>query len=377
MLEKFFEEKLTELKNKNLYRSENVYRSPDKDLIDFASNDYLGLASQNSNAEKSQESFGSTGSRLLTGTHQIHQELEKEIAKWKKTESALFFGSGYLANIGTIPALANPHDVIFSDELNHACILDGIKLSGAKKFFYKHKNLEHLQELIKTHRSNYQKAFIISDSIFSMDGDKAPIDELSKIAKQYNLGLYLDEAHATGIYGSSGAGLVEEFYDQKLVNPANISVQMGTFSKAVGVEGGYIAGSHLLIDFLKNTARSFIFSTAPSPLITRKILENINSIKSNPRLRLQLKNNINYFREKLLQNQIHFTNEETSIFALPCKSNQSALDKSSLLLKSGFLVLAVRYPTVASPRLRVCLSALHSKDNIDKLVELLMELENL
>jgi 7-keto-8-aminopelargonate synthetase-like enzyme len=210
-----------------------------------------------------------------------------------------------------------------------------------------------------------------------MDGDKAPIDELSKIAKQYNLGLYLDEAHATGIYGSSGAGLVEEFYDQKLVNPADISVQMGTFSKAVGVEGGYIAGSQLLIDFLKNTARSFIFSTAPSPLIARKILENINGIKINPGLRLQLKNNINYFREKLLQNQIHFTNEETSIFALPCKSNQSALDKSSLLLKSGFLVLAVRYPTVASPRLRVCLSALHSKENIDKLVELLKGLENL
>lgn len=377
MLEKFFEEKLTELKNKNLYRSENVYLSPDKDLIDFASNDYLGLASQNLNAEKSQERLGSSGSRLLTGTHEIHQELEKEIAKWKKTESALFFGSGYLANIGTIPALANPHDVIFSDELNHACILDGIKLSGAKKFFYKHKDVDHLLELIKAHRSKYQKAFIISDSIFSMDGDKAPIDELSKIAKQYNLGLYLDEAHATGIYGSSGAGLVEEFYDQKLISPVDISVQMGTFSKAVGVEGGYIAGSRLLIDFLKNTARSFIFSTAPSPLITRQILENVISIKSNPGLRLQLKNNINYFREKLLQNQISFTNEETSIFALPCKSNQSALDKSSLLLKSGFLVLAVRYPTVASPRLRVCLSAHHSKENIDKLVELLKGLENL
>lgn len=377
MLDEFFEEKLTELKNKNLYRSENVYRSSNKDLIDFASNDYLGLANQAISLEKNQENYGSTGSRLLTGTHEIHQELEKEIAKWKKTESALFFGSGYLANIGTIPALANPHDVIFSDELNHACILDGIKLSGAKKFFFKHKDLKHLEELIRTHRANYQKAFIISDSIFSMDGDRAQIDRLSMLAMQYNLGLYLDEAHATGIYGSSGAGLVEEFYDQKLINPIDITVQMGTFSKAVGVEGGYIAGSRLLIDFLKNTARSFIFSTAPSPLITKQILDNILSIKNNPGLRFQLKDNINYFREKLLQNQINFSNQETSIFALPCKSNQSALDKSSLLLKSGFLVLAVRYPTVASPRLRICLSAKHSKLQMDKLIGLLIQPENL
>jgi len=377
MLEKFFEEKLTELKSKNLYRSENVYRSPDKDLIDFASNDYLGLASQESTNEKNQESYGSSGSRLLTGTHAIHQELEKEIANWKKTESAIFFGSGYLANIGAIPALANPHDVIFSDELNHACILDGIKLSGAKKFFFKHKNLDHLQELIETHRSNHQKGFIVSDSIFSMDGDRAPIDDLSSIAKKYNLGVYLDEAHATGIYGSTGAGLVEEFCDNKLIDHSDITVQMGTFSKALGVEGGYIAGSRLLIDFLKNTARSFLFSTAPSPLITKQILENITSIKNNPRLRLKLKDNIVYFREKLLQNQINFTNEETSIFALPCKSNQSALDKSSILIKAGFLVLAVRFPTVSSPRLRVCLSALHSKENIDKLVEVLVLSENL
>lgn len=377
MFEKFFEEKLTELKNKNLYRSENIYPCSDKDLIDFASNDYLGLASQKLITEKNQDNYGSSGSRLLTGTHAIHQELEKEIANWKKTESAIFFGSGYLANVGAVPALANPHDVIFSDELNHACILDGIKLSGAKKFFYKHKDLDHLQELIKTHRSNYQKGFIVSDSIFSMDGDRAPIDGLSRIAKKYNLGLYLDEAHATGIYGSTGAGLVEEFCDKKLLGNLDIMVQMGTFSKAVGVEGGYIAGSHLLIDFLKNTARSFIFSTAPSPLITRQILKNIISIKNNPGLRLQLQQNINYFRENLLQNQINFTNEETSIFALPCKSNQSALDKSSILMQAGFLVLAVRYPTVSSPRLRVCLSALHSKKNIDKLIEVLLGLENL
>jgi 8-amino-7-oxononanoate synthase len=323
--------------------------------------------------------MGSTGSRLLTGTHNSHQELEKEIAYWKKTEAAIFFGSGYLANIGSIPALANPRDVIFSDELNHACILDGIKLSGAKKFFYKHKDLNHLEELIKTHRDKHQKAFIISDTVFSMDGDRAEIDKLSALAKKFDLSLYLDEAHATGIYGSSGAGLVEEYLDKNLIAQSEIAIQMGTFSKALGVEGGYIAGSNLLIDFLKNSARSFIFSTAPSPIISKQILNNINLIKSNPSQRLKLKGNIEYFRKKLIENKIAFSNDHTSIFAIPCKSNQEALAKSSFLISSGFLVLAIRYPTVASPRLRICLSAKHSKENLDKLLKLLsgVDLANL
>jgi 8-amino-7-oxononanoate synthase len=375
MLEDFFKEKIADLKSKNLYRSEKIYRSQGWDLIDFSSNDYLGLAKQAPTNIDPQEYHGSSGSRLLTGTHAIHQELEQEIASWKKTEAAIFFGSGYLANIGTIPALADPHDVIFCDELNHACIIDGIRLSGAKKFFYKHKNAEHLEELIKTHRSHYKKAYIVSDSVFSMDGDKAEIEILSALGKKYNLNLYLDEAHATGIFGHTGAGLVEEYVDRKLITPSEIAIQMGTFSKAIGVEGGYIAGSSLLIDFLKNSARSFIFSTAPSPFIAKRILENIKSIRSNPSQRLALHKNITYLKNELLKKNIPFQNQDTSIFILPCKTNQAALEKSTLLINAGILVLAVRYPTVSTPRLRVCLSATHTPKNIDFLVKNLAMIE--
>lgn len=356
---------LAEIQAKDLYRHIQNYHN--HKLIDFASNDYLGLASRTQ--ATSELPCGSTGSRLLTGTHAIHLELEEAIAKWKGTEAAILFGSGYLANIGAISCLANPRDVIFSDELNHACILDGIKLSGAKKFFYRHNDMEHLEELLSKHREQARNAIIISDTVFSMDGDRAKLDTIVKLAKDFGAYTYIDEAHASGVLGSQGAGLAEELADAGKLARQSIELQMGTFSKALGVEGAYIAGSKTLIAYLQNRARSFLFSTAPSPATTQTILANLRFMQANPQLRSKLHTNIQSLRELLSKHtKIKWQNDQTAIFSIAMASNAAAIFASQQLLDSGLLVLPIRYPTVASPRLRVCLSARHSPEEIALLV---------
>lgn len=373
-LKTFLEENLTELKTKNLLRSFKDKVHEDYKLC-FSSNDYLGLA-KNRLSEidlRDTHSLGSTGSRLTTGTHKAHLELEEYIAKWKGTEAALLFSSGYLANLGALASLLNQRDVVFSDELNHSCILDGVRLSKAKRFNYQHNDMEQLEALIKKHRSDYQKAFIVTDSIFSMDGDRAKLKEINSLAKQYELTIYIDEAHATGVLGSSGAGLFEELKDQQQLKAADIEIQMGTFSKATGLEGGYIAGSQDLIDYLLSRARTFMFSTATSPLIIKQILNNlkiINSSRGNL-LREKLFSNINYFKTKLLEKKLSFINEDTAIFAVFMGSLEENLRAADKLKSHGILVPAIRPPTVKQPRLRICINAAHSKDDMDQLLALI------
>lgn len=411
-LQAFLEEELNKLKSRSLYRRTVNHLRDDPKAINFSSNDYLGLGSKVINASDfygdadiqktildgklnifsrgallynnflqgslfQQESpvikintmqYGSTGSRLTTGTHEVHEKLESYIADWKQTEAAIIFSSGYLANLGALSCLLTPRDVVFSDECNHACIFDGIRLSGAKKFIYKHNDIEHLQELLNKHRNAHVKAIIVTDTVFSMDGDRARLKELTQLSKDFNCSIYVDDAHGTGVLGPSGAGLVEELIDRGEIKHSDIDIQMGTFSKAVGLEGAYIAGSKDLIHFLKNKARSFMFSTASSPIIINKVLENLKIIRTDNSLREKLHHNIQFFRSKLDEYGFKaWTNENTAIFAIELGGIKHTIKVSEQLRDQGLLVLPIRPPTTRTPRLRVCISAKHSEEEITRL----------
>ena len=364
-LDKYLESKLDSLKEKNEYRSLVIPEG----FLDFSSNDYLGLAKESLPHFK--VSSGSTGSRLITGNSKLFEDLEQKIADWKGTEAALFFGSGYLANLGTISALVGPRDVIFSDELNHSCILDGIRLSGAKKFFYRHLDTEHLQELLEKHRADYDNAFVITDSIFSMQGACCDLPGIIALKEKYDFAFYLDEAHATGTKASNGAGLYADLVEEGKVKPGQVEIQMGTFSKACGVEGGYVAGSKTLIDFLINKARTFIYSTAPSPLIVSAVSHNLDKLIAASDKRVQLQNNISYFAKKLKELDLDFTNDETAIFAINLNSNEQALKLSKEFEDEKIFVKAIRPPTTPKPCLRICLHADHNQAQMDQVLTML------
>ncbi len=419
-LKTFLEEELSELKAKNLYRETINHLKYNPKMINFSSNDYLGLGSKIINASDfyhdpdiqkailggkldifsgevilddhfSQVSlfqqdpeptpsintmqYGSTGSRLTTGTHEIHEQIEKFLTLWKQTESSMVFGSGYLANVGTLSALLTPRDVVFTDEYNHSCIFDGIRLSGAKKFIYKHNDMQHLEELLTKHRDTFAKALIVTDTVFSMDGDRAKLTEICKLRNKFTCATYVDEAHATGVLGPSGAGLVEELVNQGEINYSDIDIQMGTFSKAIGLEGAYVAGSGDLINFLKNKARTFVYSTASSPIILNRVLENLKIIREDNILRNKLKHNILFFQNCLKnRSNLKWTNEDTAIFSLELGDINQTLEASQKLKDKGLLVLAIRPPTVPTPRIRVCISARHSEEEISKLIQALEDM---
>lgn len=375
-LQKFLADSLKKIEEAHLTRKTICYDK--ENLISFTSNDYLGLGQKRVSSFPEPMLIGSTGSRITTGTNPIHEELETYLANWKGTEAALSFNCGYMANLGTLGALLNPRDVIFSDELNHSCINEGIRLSGAKKFFYKHNDIKHLEELLEKHRNKGKKAIVITNTVFSMDGDRARIKEIVALKNKYEFSIYVDEAHSSGIFGSNGAGFIKELVERAEISKDDVEIHMGTFSKAVAVEGGYIAGSRDLINFLKNTAKSFIFTTAFSPLIAQLILNNLKEITNNPALRTKLHSNIEYFRNKLLNSNIkkeNWSNESTSIFAIRVGDTEETLKAAATLLENGLLVMAIRKPSVPFPRLRVTLSAMHSEEDIDKLMNVISSFE--
>lgn len=366
-LEEFLTKELERLKDQDQYRELKTYSD---DYLDFSSNDYLALR-KNSDFVFSNLDSGSTASRLITGNSEQCEALEEKVAEWKGTEAALLFGSGYLANLGAISALAGPRDLIFSDELNHSCILDGIRLSGAKKFFYKHLDMAHLETLLEKHRADYQKAFVITDSIFSMQGTVADLESMCALKDKYDFALYLDEAHATGVLGASGAGLYASLVEAAKLEPGKVEIQMGTFSKACAVEGGYIAASKAVIDYLVNFARTFIYSTAPSPYTLAMIEQNLEALIAAEAGRDKLAMNINYLRQALVKLGLNFTNDEVPIFAILLDSNAQALELSEKLLEKNILVKAIRPPTVPQPCLRICLHADHSFEDIDALISVM------
>jgi len=354
-----------------------------KEYINFSSNDYLGLANHPALIRASQRAmkkfgFGSGASRLLCGGSILHEELEKKIARFKGTESALVFNSGYAANTGIIPAIAEEGDAIFSDELNHASIVDGCRLSRAKTYIYKHKDTAKLENLIR--KTKARRKIVVTDSVFSMDGDIAPLKELYDICLALNAGqtrgstgqthrsapttLYIDDAHATGVLGK-GKGSLEHFG----IKPEPWIIQMGTFSKALGSFGAFVAGSKDTIEFILNTTRSFIFSTALPPCIIAASIAALELIEKKPVLIKKLWSNRDKAAKGLTKLGYDIMGSETPVIPVKTGSIENTLKTSRYLLKKGIFAPAIRPPTVKEPRLRITVTAAHTDEDIEKLIK--------
>ena len=338
-----------------------------KPVVNFASNDYLGLSSDRrliNAAVAATQAYGtgSTGSRLLSGHKALHQELEQAIASLKQTEAALVFSSGYLANLGTVSALVGQRDLILGDQYNHSSLKKGAILSGATAIDYLHNDLADLRAKLINQRALYRRCLITTDSVFSMDGDLCPLPELMAIAEEFACMLLVDEAHATGVMGNNGAGCVEYFNCT-----GKALIQIGTLSKALGSLGGYVAGSGELIDFLRNRAATWIYTTALSPADTAAALKGVEVVKQEPSSREQLWQNINYLKQQL--SHLELLPSESPILCLNLDTPEAALDLSQKLLDAGILAPAIRPPTVPTSRIRLSLMATHEQQHLDLLIE--------
>ena len=337
----------------------------------MASNNYLGLTHEPRVQQAAiqaiqQYGTGSGGARLTSGSFPLFKELERAIANFKETEQSLVFNTGYMANVGTITALMNKHSVIISDELNHASIIDGCRLSGAHIERYKHKDVEYVEYILKNYKSAHK--MIITDGVFSMDGDIAPLDRLYELSKDYNALLMVDDAHATGVIGN-GRGTAHHF------GLTDVDVQLGTLSKALGSVGGYVAGRKELIEYLINYSRSFIFSTALSPADIGAALEALRIVHDEPSVVSTLRDNTVYMAHKLQAMGID-CDDETPIFPIVVGDNDRALTLARELEKRGIIITAIRPPTVpvGESRLRMTVTAAHSKEQLDYVAQTLHEL---
>jgi 8-amino-7-oxononanoate synthase len=346
-------------------------------LINFSSNDYLGLAN-NPRLRKAATSaidefgVGAGASRLISGTQSPHLRLERALAKWKGTEAALCFGSGYSTALGTIPGLVAKNDVVLLDKLCHASLIDGARLSGAILRVFPHNQLGKLESHLEWAQREHpgKRVLIITESVFSMDGDLAPLRELVELKKRFRALLMLDEAHAVGVIGPNGRGLAaaENVSEE-------VDVQMGTLSKALGASGGYICGARTLVEWLINRARSFIYSTAPPPAIAAAALAAVDFLASpeGEDRRLLLWERIRLMQQLLPRAGLKGEDvvNRSAIFPLVVGDEQAALDLASALQNEGFLVPAIRYPTVAkgAARLRITVTAAHELAQIRALCQ--------
>ncbi|MDK3156717.1 8-amino-7-oxononanoate synthase [Kamptonema cortianum] len=378
-MEAWLEKKLREIERKNLRRQLRVLDSPQgpevridgRKLLNFSSNDYLGLAHHplvSEAAAKAVEKFGAGAgaSRLAGGNLRAQQSLDEQIARWKGAESVLSFSSGYAAAIGTLGAICDPNDVIVLDKLVHACCVDGAQASGATIRVYPHLNVGKLEEHLQWAREKTAKTggkiLVVTESVFSMDGDTAPLEQIVRLKEEYGAWLMLDEAHAIGVLGLTGAGLAEQFALQD-----KIEIQMGTLGKALGCVGGYIAGSRRLTDYLLHRARSVFFSTALPPAVCAAAGAAI-AICSGPEgveRRERLQDNLRAWRKLPAQpDEIH-----SAICPVMVGEEARAQQIAQELFDAGFLVPAIRFPTVArgAARLRVSLRADHTREQIARL----------
>ncbi|MFB2917653.1 MULTISPECIES: 8-amino-7-oxononanoate synthase [Aerosakkonema] len=353
-----------------------IVRLEGQPVINFASNDYLGLAGDERSiaaaiAAAKELGTGSTGSRLLSGHRELHRQLEEAIASLKQTEDALVFSSGYLANLGAIASVVGKRDLILSDRYNHSSLKNGAILSGATVIEYAHCNIEDLENLLHQHRQQYRRCLIITDSVFSMDGDLCPLPALLDLAAKFSCMVLVDEAHATGVLGANGAGCVEHFHCTGLP-----LIQIGTLSKALASLGGYVAGSSALIDFLRNRAPSWIYTTALTPADTAAALVAINIVKQEPQRRTQLWHNVNYLKHLFAEYLPHFKllPSESPIICFQVDNPHTALMVADRLKASGIFAPAIRPPTVPTSRIRISVMASHEPAHIDKLVQTLADI---
>lgn len=378
----FFRTELEVLRERNLYRQLKWFHGPQSARVTvdglpcilLASNNYLGLTEHPAVKEAAVQAVldwgtGAGGSRLISGNYRLYQELERKIADFKKAEEAVVFSSGYLANLGTISALAGKGDVILSDELNHASIIDGCRLSRADVLIYRHKDPGHLEKLLRE-AQNYRHRLIVTDGVFSMDGDLAPLPEIVALAEKYRAYLMVDDAHATGVFGRRGAGTAEHFGLE-----GRVEVQMGTLSKALASAGGYVAGKKHLIDYLRNRARTFIFNTGLPPAAVGAALAALEVVQDEPEIRARLWENAGFLRAGLIRLGYRVLSTESPIIPVLVGEELKTVTLAGLLLKKGVFVSGIRPPTVppGTSRLRVTVMATHKKEDLARAIEAFRE----
>ncbi|MBI2577815.1 MAG: 8-amino-7-oxononanoate synthase [Candidatus Wildermuthbacteria bacterium] len=385
----------------SIYRIESAPTEPvvsigQKKVLMFSSNNYLGLANDSRIKDTVIEGVkkygvGSGGSRLLSGNTDVQEELEEKIASFKDSEAGITFLAGYMANTGGIPALMNIPEispinilkkivslsspaVIFSDELNHASIVDGVRLSKAKKVIYKHLDLNHLENLLRKDRSKKRK-LIITDGVFSMDGDIALLPGLIQLAESYNATLFVDDAHGSGVLGKTGKGTFE-YYN---LSPNSNTIVMGTFTKAFGGIGGFIVGTKELIRYLRVTARTHVFSAPIPPALVMGLIKAIEIVGDSPALPQQTMENANYLRTELQGLGFNTLHSQTQIIPVLIPDENNCIRLSKLLLERGIFAPSIRWPAVPKhkSRLRVTVMASHTKNHLDEFLQAISESKKL
>jgi glycine C-acetyltransferase len=348
-----------------------------KEVINLASNNYLGLTTHKALRKAAVEAAKKDGAgagavRTIAGTMQLHMQLEEQIAKFKNVEACVVFQSGFTANAGTVSAVLGKEDLIISDELNHASIIDGARLSRATIKVFKHKDVKDCERILQEHTSFPGKKLIITDGVFSMDGDLAPLPELCTLAEKYDCIMMVDDAHASGVLGRNGRGTIDHFECH-----GRVHIQVGTLSKAIGVMGGYVCGSRDLIDFLYLRARPFLFSTSHTPATAAACMAAFTILDSaeGEKLVKKLWKNTKTFKRELKKRGFQFKVSETPIVPIHVGDAAKAFEFSTKLFEAGVFAPAVGYPTVAEgkARLRAIVSAGHKKEQLVNAADILAE----
>jgi len=348
-----------------------------REVINLASNNYLGLTTHKALRKAAVEAAKKYGAgagavRTIAGTMQLHMQLEEQIAKFKNVEACVVFQSGFTANAGTVAAVLGKEDLIVSDELNHASIIDGARLSRATIQVFKHKDVKDCERILQEHASFTGKKLIITDGVFSMDGDIAPLPELCTLAEKYDCIMMVDDAHSSGVLGHNGRGTIDHFDCH-----GRVHIQVGTLSKAIGVMGGYVCGSRDLIDFLYLRARPFLFSTSHPPAVTAACIAAFSLLDSpdGEKLVKKLWKNTKTFKRELKKRGFQFKASETPIVPIHVGDAAKAFEFSDKLFEAGVFAPAVGYPTVAEgkARLRAIVSAGHKKEQLVKAADILAE----
>ncbi|MED3386614.1 glycine C-acetyltransferase [Bacillus subtilis] len=341
-------------------------------VIQLSSNNYLGFTSHprliNAAQEAVQQYGAGTGSvRTIAGTFTMHQELEKKLAAFKKTEAALVFQSGFTTNQGVLSSILSKEDIVISDELNHASIIDGIRLTKADKKVYQHVNMSDLERVLRK-SMNYRMRLIVTDGVFSMDGNIAPLPDIVELAEKYDAFVMVDDAHASGVLGENGRGTVNHFGLD-----GRVHIQVGTLSKAIGVLGGYAAGSKVLIDYLRHKGRPFLFSTSHPPAVTAACMEAIDVLLEEPEHMERLWENTAYFKAMLVKMGLTLTESQTPILPILIGDEGVAKQFSDQLLTHGVFAQSIVFPTVAKgkARIRTIITAEHTKDELDQALDVI------
>jgi glycine C-acetyltransferase len=375
----FLTEEINGLKEQGLYNNIRTIGSAQgarlivdgKDVLNFCSNNYLGLANHPKIVEAAKEAtkkygVGPAAVRSIAGTTDLHVQLEERLAKFKGAEDVITFQSGFTANLGTISALVGKEDVIFSDRLNHASIIDGCRLSGAKIVAYEHNDPGALEDAIKDNASSYRRSLIITDGVFSMDGDIAPLPDLVEVAKKYDILIMVDDAHGEGVLGKGGRGIVDHFGLH-----GKVDIEIGTMSKAFGVVGGIVAGDKIIIEWLRQRGRPFLFSSAVTAPDAAACLAAVDLLEESTELVDKLWANAKYFKEEMKKLGFDTGVSETPITPVMLGEAPLAQQFSRELFDEGVFAMAIGFPTVAKgkARIRVMISAAHDNDDLGQGLE--------